>query len=76
MAILWFLKELDARVDIILSTKRRLAKTGSDQTKRAIAEIIMHGCKTSLIKASSDITRIKLHAHRGNRRLIHSQNMV
>jgi hypothetical protein len=40
--------ELDARVELILSTKRRLAKDWERPTKRAITTIIMHSDKTSL----------------------------
>jgi hypothetical protein len=38
--------ELDARVELILSTKRRLAKDWERPTKRAITAIIMHSDKT------------------------------
>jgi hypothetical protein len=43
--------ELDARVELILSTKRRLAKDWERPTKRAITAIIMHSDKTSLKEA-------------------------
>jgi hypothetical protein len=43
--------ELDARVELILSTKRRLAKHWERPTKRAITAIIMHSDKTSLKEA-------------------------
>jgi hypothetical protein len=43
--------ELDARVELILSTKRRLAKDWKRPTKRAITAIIMHSDKTSLKEA-------------------------
>jgi hypothetical protein len=43
--------ELDARVELILSTKRRLAKDWERPTKRAITVIIMHSDKTSLKEA-------------------------
>jgi hypothetical protein len=40
--------ELDAQVEHIISTKRRLAKDWERPTKRAITVIIMHSDKTSL----------------------------
>jgi hypothetical protein len=40
--------ELDAQVELILSTKQRLAKDWERPTKRAITAIIMHSNKTSL----------------------------
>jgi hypothetical protein len=43
--------ELDARVELILSTKCRLAKDYERPTKRAITAIIMHRDKTSLTEA-------------------------
>jgi hypothetical protein len=43
--------ELDARVEVILSTKRRLAKDWERPTKRATTVIIMHSDKTSLKEA-------------------------
>jgi hypothetical protein len=43
--------ELDARVELILSIKRRLAKDWERPTKRAITAIIMHSDKTSLKEA-------------------------
>jgi hypothetical protein len=43
--------ELDALVELILSTKRRLAKDWERPTKRAIMAIIMHSDKTSLKEA-------------------------
>jgi hypothetical protein len=43
--------DLDARVELILSTKRRLAKDWERPTKRAITAIIMHSDKTSLKEA-------------------------
>jgi hypothetical protein len=43
--------ELDARVELILGTKRRLAKDWERPTKRAIMAIIMHSDKTSLKEA-------------------------
>jgi hypothetical protein len=39
--------ELDARVELILSIKRGLAKDWERPTKRAITAIIMHSDKTS-----------------------------
>jgi hypothetical protein len=43
--------DLDARVDLILTTKRRLAKDWERPTKRAITAIIIHSGKTSLREA-------------------------
>jgi hypothetical protein len=43
--------ELDARVELILNTKWRLAKDWERPTKRAITAIIMHSNKTSLNEA-------------------------
>jgi hypothetical protein len=43
--------ELDVRVELILSTKRRLAKDSERLTKREIIAIIMHSDKTSLNEA-------------------------
>jgi hypothetical protein len=43
--------ELDARVELILSIKWRLAKDWERPTKRAITAIIMHSNKTSLTDA-------------------------
>jgi hypothetical protein len=43
--------ELDARAELILSTKQRLAKDWDRPTKRAITAIIMHSNKTSLKEA-------------------------
>jgi hypothetical protein len=43
--------ELDARVELILSTKQGLAKDGERPTKRAIMVIIMYSDKTSLREA-------------------------
>jgi hypothetical protein len=50
IGITWFW-ELDARVELILSTKRRLAKDWERPTKRALTAIIMHSDKTSLKEA-------------------------
>jgi hypothetical protein len=43
--------ELDARVELILSTKRGLAKDWERPTKRAITAIIMQSDKTLLREA-------------------------
>jgi hypothetical protein len=43
--------ELDARVELILSTKWGLAKHWERPTKRAVTAIIMHSDKTSLKEA-------------------------
>jgi hypothetical protein len=42
---------LDAQVELILSTKQRLAKDWERPTKRAIMAIIMHSDKTLLKEA-------------------------
>ena len=43
--------ELDARVELILSTGWRLARNWERPTKRAITAIVMHSDKTLLMKA-------------------------
>jgi hypothetical protein len=43
--------ELDARVELILSTKRGLAKDWERPTKRAITVIIVHSDKATLKEA-------------------------
>jgi hypothetical protein len=43
--------ELDARVELILSKKRRIAKDWERPTKRAITAIIMHSDKASLTRS-------------------------
>jgi hypothetical protein len=43
--------ELDARVELILSTDEGLAKDWERPTKRAITAIIVHSDKTLLTKA-------------------------
>jgi hypothetical protein len=45
------LQELDARVELILSTKRGLAKDWEQPTKRAITAIIMQSDKAILKEA-------------------------
>jgi hypothetical protein len=50
IGITWFW-ELDARVELILSTKRGIAKDWERPIKRAKIAIIMHSDKTALREA-------------------------
>jgi hypothetical protein len=65
--------ELDARVELILSTKQGLAKDWERPTKRAKIARIMHSDKTSLREAENGIKSQKLNDHRGLWQLCMSQ---
>jgi hypothetical protein len=64
---------LDARVELIFSTKWGLAKDWERPTKRAITAIIMHSDKTSLKEAENGITNQKQNDHKVLWRICMSQ---
>ena len=58
-------QELDARVELILSTRRGLAKDWERPTKRAIMAIIMQSDKATLKEAYDGIKSQKLNDNEG-----------
>jgi hypothetical protein len=56
---------LDARVELILSTRRGLVKDWERPTKRAIMAIIMQSDKATLKEAQEGIKSQKLNDHEG-----------
>ena len=67
---------MDARVELILSTRRGLAKDWERPTKRAIMAIIMQSDKAILKEAYDGIKSQKLNDHEGYWQLCKSLTCV